>query len=88
VGYPRGRAKSCGGLLILIGLATRHFGLTVNEMATVAKVSRRAVFRHIVALERMGVEITRKREPVRASWRTIYKLAGIKGMRFKIERGC
>ena len=86
--YRRGKAKSCTGLMILVGLASRLYGLTVREMMQEAKVSERAVFRGITSLERMGVQIHRQREPVRGSWRIIYRLTGIRGLRFKVERPC
>lgn len=86
--YPRGKAKSCTGLLILVGLASRHYGLTLAELMQEARASRSAVYRSLQALERMGVSIVRRQEPVRASWRMIYRLNGIRGMRFDIRRSC
>lgn len=76
----------CSGLLILVGLASRRFGLTLREMMDEADISRRQVFNQIRALEAMGVQIHRQREPIRGTWKTLYRLAGIRGLRFDIRR--
>ncbi len=80
------RSSACSALMILVGLASRRYGLSIGEMMQEAKISRRAVFWNLQALERMGVQITRHKEPVRASWRTLYRLAAIRGLRFDIKR--
>lgn len=82
----RGRSSHLyGSLMILVGLATRRYGLTVVELMREAKLSRAQTYRQIKALESLGVEITRHKEPVRSSWRTLYRLQAIRGLRFKIE---
>lgn len=75
------QASSCSGLSILVGLATRRFGLTLREIMQEAHISRAQAYRQIRALEQLGVQINRSREPQRASWRVLYRLVGIRGFR-------
>ena len=76
----------CGALAMLVSLATNRYGRTLREMMDEASVSRASVFRLIKELEALGVEIHRQKEPVRSSWRTLYRLVGIRGLRFEIRR--
>jgi predicted DNA-binding transcriptional regulator YafY len=75
-----------GPLVILIGLVTRHYGLTLEEMMKESKLSRMSTFRYIKTLESLGVRIERKREPVKKSWRTLYRVSSIRGNVFSIRR--
>lgn len=84
--YHGGRSKSCAALAIFVGLASRRFGLTLTEMMQEAKIKRRQALETIRTLERLGVVITRHREPVRHSWVTLYRLGGVRGLRLDIRR--
>lgn len=73
-------------LLLLVALATRHYGRTLKELMEELGCPRRCIYRHLAFLERYGVEIRRQREPIRGGWVTLYKLSAIRGLRFDIRQ--
>lgn len=73
-------------LKILLALAGRHFGMSMEEMCEEAHVQRRAVYVYLKALETCGVEIVRQWEPDRHGWHYLYKLKSVKGQKLNITR--
>lgn len=59
---------------ILLALAANRFGLTRVELAKEAKISVSGVDNYIRALEASGIKLRRERDPVRGSWRLIYRI--------------
>lgn len=71
---------------VFVGLASKRYGMTVEELAEAAGIGRRSVYTYLRALESVGCKIRRSREAVRGGWVTLYKLVGIRQFSFKIER--
>jgi predicted DNA-binding transcriptional regulator YafY len=89
----RGKRKRRGGpstlarlLKILLALAGKHFGMTLEEMGEEASVGRRTVYRHLKTLEECGVEIVRVWEPDNHGFHYLYRLKTIRGVRLDLTR--
>lgn len=74
------------GLKILLALASRHFGMSLEEMAEEAGIKRCQVYRHLRTLEECGVEIVRQWEPDHHGWHLLYRLKTIQGVRLDLTR--
>jgi DNA-binding IclR family transcriptional regulator len=89
----RGKRKQYGGpatlsrmLKILLALAQRHYGMTIEEMMEEAHVHRATVYRHLKTLECCGVEIVRQWEPDSHGYHYLYRLKTIRGVRLDLTR--
>ncbi len=73
-------------LKILLALASKHFGMTLEEMAEEAHINKRSVYRYIRTLEVCGVELVRQWEPDNHGWHYLYRLKTVQGVKLNLTR--
>jgi len=75
-------------LKILLALASRHFGMSLTEMAEEAHIDPRSVYRYLHTLRECGVELTEGwglDDYTQRRYR-LYRLKTIRGVRLDLTR--
>lgn len=73
-------------LKILLALAGRHFGMSLEEMGEEAHIDRATVYRYIKMMETCGVELVRVWEPDNHGYHLLYRLKTIRGVKLDLTR--